>query len=102
MRDLSFAGPDDDGDGSGCPRRPRPVVGRDLREPKPAPAADPTGGMTPGQKWRYRRNVVICLAHEHGLSQRFLADVFDLPRSRVGAIVDEFKQKYSGEASPTE
>jgi hypothetical protein len=33
---------------------------------------------------------VIYLAHRrNGLSQRFLADVFDLPRSRIAAIIKE-------------
>ena len=44
--------------------------------------------MTPGQRWRSRRNLLIADAHRNGgYSQRFLADVFDLPRSSIGAIV---------------
>lgn len=49
---------------------------------------------SPGRRWRFRRNLVIYLANRrNGLSQRFLADVFDLPRSRIAAIIQEF-QKY--------
>ena len=43
--------------------------------------------MTVGQKWRFRRNLIIALAHEHGASQRLLADVFDLPRSHIAQII---------------
>jgi hypothetical protein len=49
--------------------------------------------MTPSQRWRLRRNLVIAVAHGQGVSQRMLADVFDLPRSRIGAIVAEMKEK---------
>lgn len=49
---------------------------------------------TPGQRWRFRRNLCIYLLHKRqGLSQRFLADVFDLPSSRIAAIVKEFPSK---------
>ncbi len=44
-----------------------------------------------GQRWRWRRNLVIYLAYRQGLSQRFLADVFDLPRSRISEIVRDFR-----------
>jgi hypothetical protein len=48
---------------------------------------------SPGKRWRFRRNLVIYLAHRrNGLSQRFLADVFDLPRSRIGDIIREFEK----------
>lgn len=43
-----------------------------------------------GKRWRFRRNVVIYVAHRHGISQRVLADVFDLPRSRIASIIKEF------------
>lgn len=44
----------------------------------------------PAERWRFRRNLVIYLAHHrNGLSQRFLADVFDLPPSRITEIVRE-------------
>lgn len=45
---------------------------------------------SPGKRWRFRRNVAIYLLHRQGLSQRYIADVFDLPRSRVGEIIKEF------------
>ena len=45
-------------------------------------------GVSAGRRWRFRRDLVIYLAHRrNGLSQRFLADVFDLPRSRIAVIV---------------
>jgi uncharacterized protein YcaQ len=51
-------------------------------------ALDPDA--TPGQRWRFRRNLVIAHAAKSGVfSQRFLADVFDLPRSRIAAIIAE-------------
>jgi hypothetical protein len=45
-----------------------------------------------GKRWRFRRNVVIYVAHRNGISQRVLADVFDLPRSRIASIVKEFSE----------
>jgi hypothetical protein len=42
---------------------------------------------SPGRRWRFRRDMVIYHAHSGGFSQRVLADVFDLPRSRIGAII---------------
>jgi hypothetical protein len=67
--------------------------GPDPRRPRLA------AGATAGQRWRFRRNLVIYLAHRrNGLSQRLLADVFDLPRSRIAAIVREFDacERYGG------
>ncbi len=50
-------------------------------------------GASPGRRWRFRRDLVIYLAHRrNGLSQRLLADVFDLPRSRIGAIIQAFER----------
>jgi transposase len=69
---------------SGLPRDPLPPGVPKLAAPSPLPP-----GSTPGQRWRYRRNRLIYLAHRQGLSQRFIADVFDLPRSRVGEIIKE-------------
>ena len=45
-----------------------------------------------GKRWKFRRNVVIFVACRNGISQRVLADVFDLPRSRVSAIVKSFSE----------
>jgi len=73
--------------GSRRARRPGGEDGRGRRPMVPGPDA------TPGQRWRYRRNLVICLAHKHGASQRLLADVFDLPHSRIASIVKEFREK---------
>lgn len=56
---------------------------------------------SPGRRWRFRRDLVIYLAHRrNGLSQRFLADVFDLPRSRISAIVRHFS-RYEPEGDAT-
>jgi hypothetical protein len=57
-------------------------------------APEPGPNLSIGRKWKFRRNMVICVAHKHGVSQRFLADVFDLPCSRICAIVKEFREKY--------
>jgi hypothetical protein len=62
--------------------------------PAPAPDLELSERATTGQRWRFRRNLVIVLAHRHGASQRLLADVFDLPHSRICAIVKEFRAKY--------
>lgn len=49
---------------------------------------------TPGKEWRWKRNLIICLAAHHGSSHRLLAEVFDLPHSRIAAIIKEFREKY--------
>ena len=48
-----------------------------------------------GRRWKFRRNLVIYVASQNGVSQRLLADVFDLPHSRIAAILKEFRTKYS-------
>ena len=53
---------------------------------------DRTSRMTPGQRYRFRRNLVIYTSWKSGFSQRYLADVFLLPRSRIAAIVKEIRQ----------
>lgn len=61
------------------------------------PAAPPLSpGSTPGRRWRFRRNLVIYVAHRQGLSQRLLAEVFDLPRSRIAEILAEFRRYDEG------
>lgn len=45
-----------------------------------------------GKRWKFRRNVVIFVAYRNGISQRVLAEVFDLPRSRVSVIVKSFSE----------
>ena len=57
---------------------------------------------SPGKRWRFRRNAVIYVAHRNGISQRLLADVFDLPRSRIAAIVKEFETHGAGRDSLNE
>jgi chromosome segregation and condensation protein ScpB len=49
-----------------------------------------------GRRWKFRRNLVIFIASQNGVSQRLLADVFDLPHSRIAAIIKEFRTKYAG------
>ena len=51
---------------------------------------------TVGQAWKHKRNIMICIAYGAGCSQRFIAEVFDLPHSRVHAILDEYREKFSG------
>jgi len=62
-----------------------------LPSPPPLPP-----NASAGKRWRFRRNLVIYVAHRHGLSQRLLADVFDLPRSRVAAIIQELRRHELG------
>lgn len=62
------------------------IVRGSAADAKPVPIT-PAPGRTPGQRHRARRNVVIAIAHRAGCSQRMLADVFDLPRSRIWEIV---------------
>ena len=59
----------------------------DTGRPTACLGMEPSRTMTAGQKRRFRRNLVIAIAHRGGVSQRLLAEVFDLPRSRIGAIV---------------
>jgi hypothetical protein len=49
------------------------------------PALSP--GASPKKRRRARRDLMICLVHQHGLSQRFIAEAFDLARSHVHAII---------------
>ena len=42
-------------------------------------------------RWKQRRNLVIYVAHKSGLSQRLLADVFDIPRSSVAAAIKQYE-----------
>lgn len=55
-----------------------------------AVSARPPKALTEGQRRRLRRNVVIAAAARQGCSQRLLAEVFDLPRSRISEILAEF------------
>jgi hypothetical protein len=48
---------------------------------------------TPGQKQRFLRNQMILVASIAGMSQRQIAKVFNLPPSRVFAIVREMRDK---------
>ena len=50
---------------------------------------------TAGKMWKFRRNIVIFVAHRDGIPQRVLADVFDLPKSRIASIIKEIKSMNS-------
>lgn len=54
------------------------------------PSLPPNASVS--KRWKFRRNVVIYVAHRNGFSQRVLADVFDLPRSRIASIIKEFSE----------
>ena len=60
--------------------------GRDVRVP--GPDGRP---LSVGQRWKLRRNGVIWVCLGAGVTQRILADVFDLPHSRVAAIAKEYR-----------
>ncbi len=57
----------------------------DLPAPPPLPP-----NASAGKKWRFRRDLTIYVASRAGLSQRHLADVFLLPRSRIAEILKDF------------
>ena len=69
---------------------------RDSSESVAAPPLPPNASV--GKRWRFRRNAVIYVAHRGGLSQRLLADVFDLPRSRIADIIRDFRRFDGDEA----
>ncbi|WP_435011228.1 hypothetical protein P12x_002531 [Tundrisphaera lichenicola] len=48
-----------------------------------------------GRRWKLRRNLVIYIASQQGASRRLQGDVFDLPHSRISAIIKEFREKYA-------
>jgi hypothetical protein len=58
-----------------------------------APPLPPNASVC--KRWKFRRNLVIFVAHRDGISQRLLADVFDLPRSRIAAIIKEVEHYHS-------
>jgi hypothetical protein len=60
----------------------------------------PPPGACASKRWRFRRDMVIFVAYVQGFSQRDLADVFDLPQSRISAIVRDTYQKLNPDADP--
>ncbi len=64
-------------------------------ESSPHPRPKPPENASVGRRWRFRRNLVIYIASQQGASQRLLADVFDLPHSRIAAIIKEFREKHA-------
>jgi len=73
----------------------RPRLDDDFALPNPPPLPR---DASVGKRWRFRRNLVIYVAHRQGFSQRMLADVFDLPRSRIGEIINQLSMYDQGEA----
>jgi hypothetical protein len=47
-----------------------------------------------GMRQRFRRNLVIYVAHKQGVSGRLLADVFGLQVEQVEAIVARWRENY--------
>ena len=66
-------------------KRPSGVDFAPLPTPPPLP---PNASI--GRRWRFRRDLVIYVSSQSGVSQRMLAEVFDLPRSRIAAIIKGF------------
>ena len=64
-------------------------------ESVPRPTSTLPENASVGRRWKFRRNLVIYIASQNGASQRLLADVFDLPHSRIAAIIKEFRAKYA-------
>jgi hypothetical protein len=76
----------------------RPLHLRDVGgENFSVPALAPNASVS--KRWKFRRNAVIYVAHREGFSQRVLADVFDLPRSRIATIIKEFRELARDERS---
>ena len=77
---------------------------RDDSTPAPISPLPPNAGVR--KQWRFRRNVVIYVAHRGGISQRRLADVFDLPRATIATILKEFDEynnapRFRDDSTPT-
>ncbi len=63
-------------------------------ESAPRPEAALPANASAGRRWKFRRNLVIYIASQHGASHRILADVFDLPHSRIAAIIKELRTRH--------
>jgi hypothetical protein len=68
----------------------RPIRFRDDAGHPRLPALPPNASVS--KRWKFRRNAAIYVLNRNGFSQRVLADVFDLPRSRIATIVKEFSE----------
>ena len=64
-------------------------------ESVPVAIPDLPANASVGRRWKFRRNLVIVIASRNGASHRLLADVFDLPHSRIAAIIKEYREKYA-------
>ncbi len=65
----------------------------------PTPATLPPNASV-GKRWRFRRDLVIYISSRNRVPQRWLAEVFDLPHSRIASIVKNFDARY-GETAPS-
>lgn len=66
----------------------------DLARLAPAP------GASAGRHRRFKRDLILYLAHHAGLSQRFIAEAIEMPRSQVAAIIAKFETALSPETDP--
>jgi hypothetical protein len=71
-----------------APRRGDPAES-DLAERTPSVTGALATGSNRTQRRYARRNLIIRLLHSQGVSQRYLAEVFALARSRVAEILQE-------------
>jgi hypothetical protein len=51
---------------------------------------------TPGQRIRHRRNLIILLCHEVGLSSRQIGEVFGMTKTRINEIIAEVRRRHAG------
>jgi hypothetical protein len=82
------------------PHLARPTTPLDSSPLHALPPLSPNASA--GKRWQFRRNLVIYVAHRSGLSQRLLADVFDLPRSRIATILAELRKYEPSRFEPGE
>ena len=50
--------------------------------------------LTPGQRWKRRRDLTIAAASTSGASCRFLSDVFDLSPSHISRILSRIRLEF--------
>jgi DNA-directed RNA polymerase specialized sigma24 family protein len=56
-------------------------------------ASDEGTASTAGQRVRRRRNLIILLCHEVGLSSRQIGEVFGMTKTRVNEIIAETRDR---------
>jgi hypothetical protein len=77
---------------SSNPSAPNPRLGW-LPEARKIVGLSPPRKQTEGQRKRFLRNQLILMGTLAGFSQRQLARVFDVPHSRIAAIIEEMREK---------